>query len=166
MKAARNPLIAKIHIGKQQLGLDDDTYRGLLQLATGKTSCSKMNHAELESVLKAMQDRGFQPVTPSKRGRFSPASRNKAQADKTPLDKLRAVWIQMGIEGHIRDSSETALIRWVKRQTCRMNGGIGIDSLEWLAQDSDMLRQIIEALKGWRIRLLKKRDIASSGSGG
>ena len=26
----RKSLIAKIHIGKNQLGLDDDTYRGLL----------------------------------------------------------------------------------------------------------------------------------------
>ena len=34
----RKNLIAKIHIGKSQLGLDDETYRQLLVSTTGKTS--------------------------------------------------------------------------------------------------------------------------------
>lgn len=36
----RKNLIAKIHIGKSQLGLDDETYRQLLVSTTGKISCT------------------------------------------------------------------------------------------------------------------------------
>lgn len=153
MSTFRPPLIAKIHIGKNQLGLDDDTYRALLQMTTGKTSCKAMSSKELEMVLAAMKERGFQPATAQRRGRYSPASRGKRAQDKSPLDKLRALWIEMGKDGHITNSSEAALIQWAKRQTNHANGGIGVDSLEWLAQDSKMLQQVIEALKGWRNRL-------------
>lgn len=43
----RKSLIAKIHIGKNKLGLDDETYRSLLANATGKTSCTEMSDGEL-----------------------------------------------------------------------------------------------------------------------
>lgn len=96
MNAFRNPLIAKVHIGKQQLRLDDETYRGLLQMITGKLSCSKMSHQELEKVLDAMKARSFRPTSGPSRGRYSPTSRSKPAAYMSPLDKLRALWIQMG----------------------------------------------------------------------
>ncbi|BFU64734.1 gp16 family protein [Rodentibacter abscessus] len=51
--------MAKIHIGKAELKLDEDTYRQLLQGLTGKTSCRLMTAKELESVLNAMKKRGF-----------------------------------------------------------------------------------------------------------
>ena len=51
MQANLNKLKAKIHIGKAQLGLDDDTYRALLHRETGKSSCAKMTLRELEAVL-------------------------------------------------------------------------------------------------------------------
>ena len=54
------PLIAKIHIAKKQLGLDDDTYRQALATATsGKTSCANMNENELQAVLDAFKSKGF-----------------------------------------------------------------------------------------------------------
>ncbi|MCK9139468.1 regulatory protein GemA, partial [Haemophilus influenzae] len=50
----RKNLIAKIHIGKSQLGLDDETYRQLLVSTTGKTSCTEMTESELQQVLNIM----------------------------------------------------------------------------------------------------------------
>lgn len=55
----RQKLIAQIHIGKQQLGLDDDTYRALLKSATGKTSSANMGVMELHKVIESMKQRGF-----------------------------------------------------------------------------------------------------------
>ena len=55
----RKNLIAKIHIGKSQLGLDDETYRQLLVNTTGKISCTEMTEAELNAVLFAMTKKGF-----------------------------------------------------------------------------------------------------------
>ena len=37
--SSRQNLMAKIHIGKKELGLDDETYRQGLQQITGNTSC-------------------------------------------------------------------------------------------------------------------------------
>ena len=71
--SARNTLIAKIHIAKKDLGLDDDTYRGALEMATGKSSCSKMTDRQLQDTLAHFKTKGFQP---KKAGTFKPASKN------------------------------------------------------------------------------------------
>ncbi|AWX14251.1 GemA protein [Mergibacter septicus] len=55
----RKLLIQKIHIAKNQLNIDDETYRLMLFTATGKRSCSEMNISELSHVFYAMKKRGF-----------------------------------------------------------------------------------------------------------
>lgn len=52
-------LIAKIHIAKTQLGLDEDSYRAILKQTTGKTSTTQMSERELILVAKKMQRLGF-----------------------------------------------------------------------------------------------------------
>ena len=46
MENRRKKLIAKVKIAQQQLGLDDDTYRALLEGAVGKRSAAKMDEKE------------------------------------------------------------------------------------------------------------------------
>ncbi|MGC7559571.1 gp16 family protein [Pasteurella sp. PK-2025] len=58
----RKSIIAKIHIGKNALKMDDDVYRAFLQSTVNKTSCKEMNIAELLNVLRAMKDKGFMPT--------------------------------------------------------------------------------------------------------
>ncbi|OOF50287.1 GemA protein [Rodentibacter genomosp. 1] len=55
----RKRLITKIHIGKKQLGLDEETYRQFLANLTGKTSCAAMTEEELHKVLGEMVKKGF-----------------------------------------------------------------------------------------------------------
>lgn len=55
----RQKMLSKIHIGKKQLGLDDDVYRDLLVQATGKRSCKDMTDNELAAVLNLLQQKGF-----------------------------------------------------------------------------------------------------------
>lgn len=55
----RQKMLAKIHIAKEQLGLDDDVYRDLLAHTTGLRSCSKMNKTQLENVLLVLKRKGF-----------------------------------------------------------------------------------------------------------
>lgn len=57
----RRAMIAKIHIAKRELGLDDKAYRYILVRATGKDSCKKMNPVELETVLQVFYRLGFVP---------------------------------------------------------------------------------------------------------
>lgn len=82
----RKRLIAKIHIGKNELKLDEETYRQLLQGLTGKASCSLMTASELVGVLKALQRRGFQVRSKFKEKRPAPrADRAKYLAKITAL---------------------------------------------------------------------------------
>lgn len=46
--------IAKIHVLKKQLGLDDDTYRAMLNVQTGMTSAKHLNKAQCLKVIGYM----------------------------------------------------------------------------------------------------------------
>lgn len=143
MSAQRNRLIAQIHIGKNQLGLDDDTYRALLKGAAGKTSCGEMTFGQLHQVVTAMKQRGFKP-----KGKPSPKTRDLQI--KSRIDKLRAIWITMGHAGHITDASDPALLHWVQGQLSKRNAA-PIDALNWLDGHKDC-NLILEQLKQWRDR--------------
>lgn len=58
-KPSRNQRLAAIHLGKKELGLDDDTYRDLLEQVTGKRSAKDLNTDELVAVLKRYEELGF-----------------------------------------------------------------------------------------------------------
>lgn len=52
----RRKLLARIHIGKKELGMDDGAYRALLNYATGKDSCKAMSQAQLYRVLTCLDE--------------------------------------------------------------------------------------------------------------
>ncbi|EAM9430134.1 regulatory protein GemA [Salmonella enterica] len=137
----RSKIIQLIHIAKGRLGIDTETYRQMLLSVTGKTSTSDMSPSQLNKVLTAMKAKGF-VVKPSSKARTTRQLTNFPQAKK-----LRALWIEMHAQGFVRDSSEEALRRWVKRET-------GIDGLQWL--EADKASTAIEKLKKWQERELQK----------
>ena len=135
---SRNALIAKIHIGKNHLALNECSYRALLFGATGKESCADMDIGELEQVLSAMKNVGFKPKPKSK------SKTSVATATGDQARKIRALWIMLYHLGQIADSSEEALAGFVKRQT-------QVESLNWLTPiQAD---QVIKALRGWLSRV-------------
>lgn len=139
----RQRLIQLIHIAKNKLQLDEDTYRQMLQGITGQVSTKSMNIPDLNKVLDAMKKKGF---------RISPAK--KAQS-RLPLDdhpqsrKVRALWLEMADAGIVRDRSENALARWIKRET-------GISALRWL--NNEQASSVIEKLKKWQHRAAGVKD--------
>jgi len=143
----RRRLIAQIHIAKAFLGLDEDAYRVLLRTETGNSSCSDMTVPQLVRVVGRMRLSGWKPAR-----RLSPMSAHRK--DKSLVDKIRALWIDMGAAGIVADASEPALERWVKRQTAKANG-IGVDRLDWLERDRRLAVMVLESLKGWRARRLR-----------
>ncbi len=86
-------LMAKIHIGKKDLGLDDDTYRDVLWRVTGKRSCSDMTIAQLESVVKDMQSSGFKPKATPKHGKKPDVVKRR----KNLMSKIEAILADMGL---------------------------------------------------------------------
>ena len=124
--------LAAIHVAKRDLGLDDDTYRDLLQRETGKRSAKGMSPAELDAVLSAMRRSGFK--TASKGGRTRPLSGPYAK-------KAQALWIALWNLGAVDDRRDAALLAFFARQT-------GIERTEWVLDARDG-KAVIEALKDW-----------------
>ncbi|HHR6503091.1 TPA: gp16 family protein [Providencia alcalifaciens] len=143
-------LVRLIHIAKSKLKLDDDTYRAMLITATGKDSCRKMRHGELQLAYDAFVERGFKRSFKKHKPRVKPGLNGGDKAAE--ISKIRAIWITMHRHGFIVDSSEEALNKFVQRQTKRLNNGIGVNELGWL--DGELAYQVLESLKQWHIRLI------------
>jgi len=78
----RNRDLAKIHVAKKQLGIDDDTYRDMLWTIARVRSAADLDAAGRLAVLDHLQSRGFKP---RRKGRSTPA------VDKAALvSKIRA----------------------------------------------------------------------------
>ncbi len=126
-------MLAKIQIGRQQLGMDEDDYRQGLFDQIGKMSLKGATEAELAKVLDWLKSKGFQPMPKStgtiggKRAAMRPAAR-----------KARALWISLHHLGVVHNPAEEALEAFAKRQ-------VKCDKLIWAREAQ--LYQLIEALK-------------------
>jgi len=65
---ATNPQLAKIHIGKADLGLDDGDYRNLMQQMFGVRSAKDLDGRQAGELIEWMQKQTFQ----SKKGKANP----------------------------------------------------------------------------------------------
>lgn len=133
MTADRTRLIRLIHVAVRELALPEESYRDLLERLTGKRSSAKLKPAELETVLAELKRLGFKPQRAKKAGAMP--------QDKSPqARKVRALWIELGKAGAVRDRSEAALQHWFAKQT-------GIEHMRFAR--AEHFNTAIEALKDW-----------------
>ncbi|WP_052119952.1 regulatory protein GemA [Inquilinus limosus] len=124
---SRRELLAQIHIAKKQLGLDDGTYRTVLERVAGRASAAELSDGQLVQVIKDFKARGWKPTS-------------KLRFGRTPTGKLiRVLW-----KAASREKSETSL-----RSMIRHVLGLADDVIP----DPDMLTvndatRVIEAIKG------------------
>jgi phage gp16-like protein len=128
----RRNMIAKLHIAKKQLGLDEDIYRASLMRITGKSSARDMTPAELQACLKDFSNKGFKAV--SKFGK----------SGLPTTAKINALWLSGWNLGVIHDPSPRAMEAFIQRQT-------GIAKAEWLINSADAAK-VIDGLKAWLMR--------------
>ena len=129
----KSKLIQLIHVGKTQLGLDDELYREVLESCTGKTSSKEMTILQLESVLDRMKQLGFQVESKDKTG-------VQNLADDAQSKLIRHLWLQLHKAGQVRNSSEKALAKFVENK-------VGVSALQFLStKNADM---IITHLRQW-----------------
>jgi len=147
----RKRLIAQIHIAKKQLGIDEESYRALLQ-RHGGASCTELDVYQLSKVVAELKQKGFKPKRPTKK-RGPKSSEFKSQGDK-----IRALWLAMAKQGIIRSKEETALRAYVKR----MSGG-RFEAPQFC--DAATASRIIEALKQWQNRELDKQKLNQESQG-
>ena len=126
--------LAQIHIAKQQLGLDDETYRQMLWTVARVASSKDLDWVGRKTVIDHLKAKGFK-IKPAKN-----ADTTRSLADDELSKKIRALWIELHAAGAVRDSSEKALGSYVKRMT-------RVSALQWL--NAKQASVIIESLKSW-----------------
>ncbi|GAA5626999.1 hypothetical protein Brsp05_02282 [Brucella sp. NBRC 12953] len=124
-----------INIAKNQLGLDEDTYRGMLHRVTGKVSLRVMTEVEKQNVIEDLKQKGFDPA--AKR----PLKDSRKRLEGKYASTLQAMWIAGYNLGVVTNGSDEALIAFVKRQT-------NLDHVRFLHNPA-AANKAIESLKSW-----------------
>lgn len=61
------PLLAKIHIAKKELALDDETYRGLLENMFRVSSSALLNNNQALKLIREFREKGWVPKSKPKK---------------------------------------------------------------------------------------------------
>jgi hypothetical protein len=138
----RRGRIAKIHIAKKMLALEDDSYRALLVRVAGKDSSALCTDAQLDLVLAEFARLGF----------VAEPAKARPRSDKAYVRMIYAIWGDL--KPYLKDSSQRALQTFVRRQA-------EVDAPEFLSPEDAYL--VIEGLKAWLERERAKAPKARGG---
>ncbi|MGO4380353.1 gp16 family protein [Pseudoduganella sp. RAF19] len=86
----RSADLAKIHIAKKQLGMDDATYRAMLAAHGGVASAKNLTHDGAARVLAHLQRCGFKPAKATNAGRPRPRVGGDRKAQVRKIEALLA----------------------------------------------------------------------------
>ncbi|HLD65441.1 MAG TPA: regulatory protein GemA [Pseudomonas sp.] len=86
--AISKAILSKIHIAKQQLGLEDETYRALLGRVCGVRSAKELTDKQASMVLKEFERLGFKPMPSKTKGK--PHNFDQMSARITKIEALLA----------------------------------------------------------------------------
>lgn len=129
----RNAELARIHIARTQLGMDEDAYRDLLFALERVRSAKDLDWGGRKRVLEHFKKLGWRPTAPKKAGAIRPVATGQP-------GMIVALWAELHAAGRVRNPSDAALGTWLKRN--RMP-----ERVEWLS--NAQLNRAIEALKKW-----------------
>ena len=127
----RKRLLQLVHIGKSQLGMDDETYRSLLSQQFYQNSAKNISYSELVKLVKILQQKGAKIRLPRDTPQLSAVQR-----------KLWAVW-----KATADESTSAALNAFVVRYYAEI--------ADWREFNSEQTAAIIEQLKQWKKRVGK-----------
>lgn len=147
-RGRRRADLARIHIAKAELGLDDATYRQVLKGLAGVTSAADLDARGRARVLAAFREWGA----------LSGASRPRAPLPDPPppsrpghVGKLRTLWRRMHAARIVHDGSPEALDAFVRHRT----GVAGVGRLT-----GAQAAHVIAELKRWQKRERRRRGAA------
>lgn len=131
--------LAKIHIAKQQLGMNDDTYRAMLAQVAGVTSAKALDARGRQRLLAHLEKLGFTPKASKRLGRQPHGGRNK----QALLSKLTALLADAGRPYTYADGMARHMF--------------SVDAVSFL--DADQLYKLVQALAvDQRRRRQRERD--------
>jgi len=129
--------LARNHLSKKELGMDDDTYRALLQGLTKKTSAADLNAKERWAVLQEMARLGAPAISMKKPYPGRPVI---VRADRADL--LRKIEAQLTLRASscsiwtLRQRSATS-----RRRSSRPQWGM----------EPDLVRELARQPEGWSV---------------
>jgi len=132
----------KIFVGCRQLGIDEETRRDLQLVATGKASLSDMNDAELELVVKALEERGFKAS--SKAGRLK---NHRAAAPRADLRYVHVLWGLLGRADKLKKPGREGLNAFIRSRFEGVWASVPLD-IDML-RDAAQINAVTRALKDW-----------------
>lgn len=141
----RRAEIAKIHIAKKRLGLDDDTYRAFLMRETGHSSATDLNQEQRSKVLDLFKRAGFVE------GNTHTSKLEDFDEPEPQMKLIRCLWSDLKSLTALSDSSDKALRSFIQRTA-------KVDSIRWLGPHA--ANKVIEALKAWKARIANKQMAA------
>lgn len=118
--------LKKIQIARRQLGLDDDTYRALLQRVAGVSSSTKLSPRQVGTVLAEFERQGWKPKASAK-GRAAP---RPAPDRKALMGKVEAFLAEANRPWAYADGMAQRMFK--------------VERVEWM--DADQLRRLVAAL--------------------
>lgn len=131
--------LAKIHIAKKDLGLDDATYREMLFNITGFRSAADLDSKQRWAVIKHLRTKGYR----SKHKSAKASGMNKTTApDRAPLlSKIGAILFRLRLPWAYADGMAKRMF--------------GVDKVRWLRPDQ--LHKVTAALIYHQKRTYSKR---------
>lgn len=139
-KTIRNTLLAKIHIAKKQMNMEETAYRAMLVRVGDADSCADMDNAQLDAVLDEMETKGFK-VSSSKSKKFYKKS------NKPIVRKIFALWWELDRLGALAKPGREGLIPYIIKKTISDEKPNGVEVPDFLTTAEANI--IIMALQSW-----------------
>lgn len=140
--------LARIHMARRRLELDDPTYRALLHDLTGHDSAAELDASGLARVLAFFRACGALSGPPS------PAE-GAARSRPAHTGRLRTLWSELAARGLVADGGPEALDRFVRHQV----GVSGVNALS-----ADQAARVLHVLKRWKRHHRQRRNRPPGGT--
>ncbi|WP_035278044.1 gp16 family protein [Desulforegula conservatrix] len=137
--AIRRAKLAKIHIAKKALGMDDDTYREMLA-EFGLKSSKDANIAKLNEIITHLESKGFEFKKPKNQPRSVKSQNDRQKPETALMGKIGALLA----DGKLNWNYAHGIAKKM----------FGVERLEWC--DCQQLRKIVAALEYNTKRKAKK----------
>ncbi len=127
--------IALLHVAKKQLGLDDETYRAVLQRVTGCDSAADLTQPGFTAAVKYFTSMGFRSTWTKRSYGYRPTMATPPQ-----VDLIRSLWAKFLSR---EDENDGELNKWLDRFH-------KVSSLRFV--DSKKASKVISALRNMNSR--------------